>query len=163
MSEATARKAVIPASTGVCFGTPPWLYNFFNRRFAFTLDPCPLNDAAIWDGLARSWRGERVFCNPPYGRKEIPRWLAKRFEPDVALYLLPARTDTEWWHDIVLLEAAEIVFIRNRICFVGMSAPAYFANVAVLFEREPRTPVIKRLWLTDLEPTRGYRLPPDPA
>ena len=83
-------KAVIPASTGVCFGTPRWLYDWLDARWHFTLDPCPLNDASIWDGLARSWQGETVFCNPPYGRKEIPRWLAKRFEADASM--LPETT-----------------------------------------------------------------------
>lgn len=155
MSEA---HAVVPPSTGVSFGTPLWLYNYYDDKYHFTLDPCPLNDASIWDGLSRSWRGERVFCNPPYGRKEIPKWLAKRFEPELAFYLLPARTDTEWWWH-ALVEASEITFIRNRIAFIGMKTPAYFPSVLLLYEREPRTPIFKRLWLEDLDPeTRGYRL-----
>lgn len=153
-------RAIVPPSTGVCFGTPRWLYDWLDARFRFTLDPCPLNDAAIWDGLERSWHGERVFCNPPYGRRAIPRWLKKRFEPEVAVYLLPARTDTEWWHEWVLREASEIIYCRNRIAFVGMKTPAYFASVIIVYDGRGRTPITKSLWLTDLEPqTRGYRLP----
>lgn len=78
-----SRAILRPAKT-VVYGTPPWLYAHLDARWHFTLDPCPLNDAKIWDSLLESWRGERVYCNPPYGR-EIVRWLAKRFEPDVAV------------------------------------------------------------------------------
>lgn len=155
-------RAVIPPSTGVCFGTPPWLLSWLGARFRFTLDPCPLNDASIWDGLARSWAGERVFCNPPYGRKEIPRWLTKRFEAELSVYLLPARTDTEWWHEWVLKEAAEIMFFRNRIRFIGMPTPAYFASVAVVYDAlngPCAAPRVTSVWLDEQEPAgRGYRI-----
>lgn len=152
-------RAVIPASTGVCFGTPSWLYEWLDARFRFDYDPCPLNDAKIWDSLAESWAGRRVFCNPPYGRKAIPDWLRKRFEPDVAVYLLPARTDSAWWHEMVLNEATEVTFIRNRIAFVGMKTPAYFPSVLIVYERVPRSPRFASLWLTELDPaTRGYSL-----
>lgn len=112
-------------------------------------------------GVGRAAGDERVFCNPPYGRKEIPRWLAKRFEPDVALYLLPVRSDTGWWHDVVLREARELMYFRNRIRFEGMKTPAYFASAAILFEREPHVPIVRSVWLSKLEPGkgRGYRLP----
>jgi hypothetical protein len=152
-------RAVVPPSTGTTFGTPEWLYRHLDARWRFTLDPCPYKDALIWDGLAMSWAGERVYCNPPYGRKAIPDWLAKRFEPEVAVYLLPARTDAAWWHECVMGQAVEVTFIRNRICFVGMRTPAYFPSVIVTYEREwPQATLYTSLHLTELEPTRGYRL-----
>lgn len=57
-------------------------------------------------------------------------------------------------------EALEITFIRNRIAFVGMKTPAYFSSVILAYEKYPRTPTYKRLWLSVLDPeTRGYSLP----
>ncbi|HWP38982.1 MAG TPA: DNA N-6-adenine-methyltransferase [Gemmatimonadales bacterium] len=152
-----ASNACIRPAKSVVYGTPDWLYRWLDARFAFTYDPCPLNDAKIWDSLAESWAGQRVYCNPPYGR-EIVRWLAKRFEPDLAVYLLPARTDTEWWHTMVLNQATEIMFFRNRIRFVNMPHPAPFPSVAIVYEGQPRTPTFRSVWLTELEPDRGYRI-----
>lgn len=80
------------------WATPEDLYASLNGEFAFDFDPCPLGDARIWDGRMESWAGRRVYCNPPYGR-DIASWLAKAYEAVVAVYLLPARTDTKWWHE----------------------------------------------------------------
>ncbi len=79
------------------WGTPPDVYAALDAEFHFDLDPCPLNEAWTVDGRSLSWSRRRVYCNPPYG-KEIGTWLAKAREADVAVYLLPARTDTRWWH-----------------------------------------------------------------
>src|SRR3990172_2216127 len=96
------------------WGTPAALYRELDAEFHFTLDPCPLNDAQIWDGASLSWVGERVYCNPPYGR-DIRRWLEKWSEPELAVYLLPSRTDTGWFQDIVLPHASDIRFLRGRL------------------------------------------------
>jgi phage N-6-adenine-methyltransferase len=53
------------------------------------------------DGLTGAWMGH-VFCNPPYGRG-IANWVARASQhPDLVVLLLPARTDTRWFHDLVL-------------------------------------------------------------
>ena len=72
--------------------TPSAVYKALDWEFHFTLDPCPIDGAG---GLQRSWKGERVFCNPPYG-PGILKWIRKSREADSAVYLLPARTDTVW-------------------------------------------------------------------
>jgi site-specific DNA-methyltransferase (adenine-specific) len=112
------------------WATPSDLYRQLYDEFLFTLDPCPLRDAQIWDGAAMSWAGERVYCNPPYGRG-IDRWLAKAREAKLAVYLLPARTDTAWWHDYAM-SADEIRFIRGRLRFNNQgSAP--FPSVVLIY------------------------------
>lgn len=66
------------------WATPQALYDELDREFHFTLDPCASADnhkCEKWysrsdDGLSKSWSGETVFCNPPYGR-EIQKWVAK--------------------------------------------------------------------------------------
>jgi len=96
--------------------TPEWpkdLYAALDKEFHFDFDPCQPN--VVWDGLAADWTGKRVYCNPPYGR-HVWKWIAKATEADVAVYLLPARTDTAWFHDYGL-KANEIRFFRGRLRF----------------------------------------------
>ncbi len=66
------------------WATPRAFFDELNAEFAFTLDPCATAENAKCaryftkdeDGLAQSWKGERVFCNPPYGRT-IGEWVKK--------------------------------------------------------------------------------------
>ena len=66
------------------WATPQAFFDKLNDEFHFTLDPCatPQNAKCAHyftkenDGLIQSWQGERVFCNPPYGR-EIGKWVEK--------------------------------------------------------------------------------------
>ena len=94
--------------------TPPEVYAALDAEFHFTLDPC---QPGRTDGLTRSWIGERVYCNPPYRHGSIERWLAKAYEPPLAVYLLPSRTGANWWADAMC--ADEIRFIRGRLKFGG--------------------------------------------
>lgn len=96
--------------------TPETVYRALDEEFGFTLDPC--TPESLWDGCAIAWTGHRVFCNPPYC--DINRWLEKSDEAELAVYLLPARTGTQWWADHAL-RAAEIRFIRGRLRFGGAS------------------------------------------
>lgn len=126
------------------WATPQDFFDTLNREFGFTLDPCADVDNAKCkkfftreqDGLAQSWGGETVFCNPPYGR-EIGKWVKKAHEesrkPDtVVVMLIPARTDTAWFHDFIYHSAKEIRFIRGRLKFGGASAGAPFPSMVVV-------------------------------
>lgn len=110
--------------------TPRAVYDALNAEFGFTLDPC--HAGSIWDGTALSWIGERVYCNPPYRHGSIERWLAKAREADVAVYLLPSRTGTAWWHDYAL-GADEIRFIRGRLRFGGSKITAPEWSVILVY------------------------------
>ena len=127
-------------SAHVEWGTPPDLYVSLDEEFGFTLDPC--NRSSVWDGREISWFGERVFCNPPYGRG-VGNWLAKGREADLAVFLLPARTDTIWFHDYALL-VDEIRFFKGRLkfdngriaprdSFMGNAAP--FPSMLVIYRK----------------------------
>lgn len=105
--------ALLLKSASVEWGTPPDLREALEKEFHFTLDPC--TPESVWDGTAISWEGHRVFCNPPYGRT-VKNWLAKANEADLAVFLLPSRTDTAWFHDYAL-KADEIRFFRGRLMF----------------------------------------------
>jgi hypothetical protein len=76
--------------------------------------------------------------NPPYGR-EISLWVKKAYESSltdgtVVVCLLPARTDTRWWHDYVIAHAESVNFIRGRLCF-SHKGPTPFPSALVVFGR----------------------------
>ena len=113
--------------------TPPDLFARLHARFGFTLDPCAAPDnakcAAYFtrhqDGLAQEWIG-RVFVNPPYGRA-IGAWVRKAWEAaqtsaEVVVLLVPARTDTGWWHRYCA--RGEVEFLRGRLRFGEAAAGA---------------------------------------
>ena len=80
-------KDVMFSSNTEEWATPQAFFDELNNEFDFTLDPCatPQNAKCARyytkdvDGLAQSWRGEKVYCNPPYGR-EIGKWVKKAVE-----------------------------------------------------------------------------------
>ena len=121
--------------------TPPELLERLYTVFRFDLDPCsPTADkrrapvkakvhyTAADDGLSLPWFGT-VFINPPYGR-ELRHWVAKgrnevaQGNAQLVIALIPARTDTTWWHDTIAGQA-EVLFLRGRLSFgcSGQSAP----------------------------------------
>jgi len=107
------KRSAVFSAAHVEWGTPPDLKVDLEKEFRFTLDPCTVGQ--VWDGRQISWVGHRVFCNPPYGRG-LKTWLAKGPEAEIAVFLLPARTDTGWFHDYAL-RADEIRFFRGRLKF----------------------------------------------
>lgn len=128
-------KRVLFSSASDRWATPTEVYNALNEEFRFTFDPCPLDGEG--DGLAPlfcQWAGHRVFCNPPYGPK-LGEWLKRWREAELAVYLIPARTDTRWFHDICLPHAKEIRFIRGRLKFGDAKHSAPFPSMVVVFER----------------------------
>jgi excisionase family DNA binding protein len=86
------------------------------------------------NGLLQHWTG-RVFMNPPYGRT-LSAWMRKAYEAsqngaELVLCLVPARTDTAWWHDYAA--RGEIRFLRGRLRFGGCENPAPFSSAVVVF------------------------------
>ena len=127
------------------WATPQAFFDKLDDEFHFTLDPCAddFNHKCDryytekQDGLKQDWSGETVFCNPPYGR-EIGKWVKKCFEEvycgscKCAVLLLPARTETRWFHDYIY-NKAEIRFIKGRLRFGGSSVNAPFPNMVVVY------------------------------
>lgn len=116
------------------WATPRAVYDELNNEFDFNFDPCPLDGDT--DGLSplfTTWKGKRVFCNPPYG-PGIGQWLLRGLEADLAVFLIPARTDTRWFHEIVLPNAKEIRFIKGRLKFGGAVNSAPFPSMVVIFK-----------------------------
>lgn len=107
----------------------------------FDLDPCCTEDSAKaarfftreMDGLSQEWTG-KVWMNPPYGRT-IKHWMKKAYESSLngatVVCLVPARTDTAWWHDFSM--KGHIEFIRGRLKFGGHKNSAPFPSALVVF------------------------------
>ncbi len=126
--------------------TPQDIFNKLNSEFNFTLDPCAdeLNHKCnkYYDkeknGLLQCWEGERVFCNPPYG-KVVSSWVRKcylhsKYDNGIAVMLIPARTDTRWFHRYIYnKDNVEVRFLKGRIKFVGSENPAPFPSMVVIF------------------------------
>ena len=73
--------------------------------------------------------------NPPYG-KEIGAWMQKAYESAqggaLVVCLVPARTDTKWWHEYAA--KGEVTFVRGRLKFGGQKNSAPFPSAIVVFE-----------------------------
>jgi site-specific DNA-methyltransferase (adenine-specific) len=122
------------------------LFAELDGAFRFTLDVCATAENAKCvryftrqeDGLRQPWTG-RVWCNPPYGRV-IGDWVRKAWESvqsgeaEIVVCLVPARTDTAWWHDYC--ERGEPPrFLRGRLRFGGADSGAPFPSCVVVFRQ----------------------------
>jgi len=123
--------------------TPQNLFDALDTIYHFTLDPasnhenakCQRHFTKEQDGLSQNWEGETVFCNPPYGR-DIAAWIKKGFQEaqkpgTKVVMLLPARTDTQWFHDYCL--KGKVEFLRGRLKFGGSKYNAPYPSMIVVF------------------------------
>ena len=125
------------------YGTPQKLFDELNAEFNFDIDVCASADNAKCrryfskeeDGLSQNWNDFTMcWMNPPYGR-QIIYWVKKAYEASLngttVVCLLPARTDTKWFHDYCL--NGEIRFLRGRLKFNDGKNSAPFPSMIVVF------------------------------
>lgn len=123
------------------WATPQWLFDALHKEFGFTLDPCSDGTNAkckkfytpVENGLLRDWKTETVFMNPPYS--EVDVWMRKAYgaaqEGATVVCLVPARTDTQWWHEYVM--KGEVRLIRGRLKFGDAENSAPFPSAIAVF------------------------------
>lgn len=126
--------------------TPQWLFDQLEAQYHFALDVCALPENAkcaayftpAQDGLQQPWRGV-CWMNPPYGRT-IGQWVAKAWDEArrgaTVVCLLPARTDTRWFHDYCTKGSIE--FLRGRLKFGEAKNAAPFPSMIVVFRPEDK-------------------------
>ena len=126
------------------WATPQHIFDEWNRDYHFDLDVCATPENAKCkkfftradDGLAQVWTGS-CWMNPPY-RREIGLWVEKAWrsvdkeQADFVVCLLPARTDTKWFHDYCW-KYGRVYFIRGRLKFGGATNSAPFPSMIVVF------------------------------
>lgn len=125
------------------WATPQEFFDKMAQEFPFTLDPCCTHENAkcfqhfteAEDGLKQPWNRHVVWMNPPYGRT-IGLWMAKAVSEwklgATVVCLVPARTDTAWWHDYAM--QGEVRFIRGRLKFGGHNNSAPFPSAVVIYK-----------------------------
>ncbi|OCT12792.1 adenine methyltransferase [Paenibacillus pectinilyticus] len=137
------------------WATPQDFFDKLHTEFGFELDVCALSDNAKCnkffspsdDGLFQKWEGI-CWMNPPYGRG-IKDWVQKAYESSLdgatVVCLLPARTDTRWWHDYCM--HGEIRFVKGRLKFGGVKDNAPFPNAVVIFRgnRTYENPIVSAM------------------
>jgi site-specific DNA-methyltransferase (adenine-specific) len=146
MNKAT-QETMFSSKTGE-WSTPQDFFDKLDWRFGpFTLDPCATQSShkckqyytEADDGLSKNWEGNTIFINPPYGRG-IDKWIEKGYlegnKPGTkVVMLIPARTDTKYWHKYVM-RASELYFVKGRLKFGDSSNSAPFPSAVVVFSPE---------------------------
>jgi len=128
------------------WATPQDFFDKLNEEFHFELDVCALPENAKcanyftpeMDGLKQQWKGV-CWMNPPYGRT-IGAWVRKAYESSLGgatvVCLLPARTDTRWWHDYCM--KGEIRLVKGRLKFGDSNNSAPFPSAVVIFGEQAK-------------------------
>jgi phage N-6-adenine-methyltransferase len=126
--------------------TPQAFFDALNEEFHFDVDVCATPENAKCkkyftqevDGLSQEWGGV-CWMNPPYGRS-ISRWMEKAYVSSLSgatvVCLVPARTDTRWWHDYAM--KGDVRFIRGRLRFGVSKNSAPFPSAVVIFGQKPK-------------------------
>jgi len=132
--------------------TPRDFYARLDSEFGFGLDAAALQYSTLvpnnWygpdheiesrrDALLCDWQEDSgakpIWLNPPYGRA-IRGFMAKAQaecqKGATVVALVPARTDTAWWHDYCIEH--EIRFIRGRLKFGNSMNSAPFPSAVIL-------------------------------
>jgi phage N-6-adenine-methyltransferase len=139
------------SSTTEEWSTPNDTFYDLDADFHFVLDAAASDDNAKCDhyftkeqdALQEDWTGfgGPVFCNPPYGRGITGQWVKKAAETaaqgTTVVMLLPARTDTRWFHYFIYKQpSVEVRFVKGRLKFGGSKTSAPFPSMVVVFRPE---------------------------
>ncbi len=134
--------------------TPPDLFAKLDDEFHFQLDAAASDHNTLCkkfliDSLKQEWRPGPVFCNPPYGKVEVPLWMNLAWHQfqnwlRPIVMLVPAATETKWFYTAVQ-RAHSIRLLKGRLKFgnvvakdgsVGVSS-APFPSAVVIFKVRP--------------------------
>jgi phage N-6-adenine-methyltransferase len=152
------------SSQTVEWATPQLLFDDLDAEFDFELDVCATPENAKCakfftkddDGLAQRWEGV-CWMNPPYGR-QIGRWVRKAFESAqqgaTVVCLVPARTDTQWWHRYCA--HGEVRLLEGRLKFGDGRNSAPFPSAIVIFRPLPKS---RFRWTTTMAVPGGTPIP----
>lgn len=152
-----------------CWGTPQKIIQLFEQYLGkpFDLDAAASAENAIcsnyiteeMNSLTTLWQGQNVWLNPPYSlnKQFLKRCVEMQDYCENIVVLIPARTDTEYWHNYVMHYASTIWFIKGRIKFVGAPAGAPFPSAIIKFNKVERTQQGLQFFSWKMSPTaRGF-------
>lgn len=134
--------------------TPRDFFDKLDQEFGFGLDAAALSTSTLvpdnWygpdhpdqmrrDAFTRCWSEDAndkpIWLNPPYGRV-IGDWMQRANSEAkhgaTVVCLVPARTDTKWWHESCIQH--EVRFIKGRLKFGGQKNSAPFPSAVVIIK-----------------------------
>ena len=128
--------------------TPAEFFDEWDMLYGFEFDVCASDHNAKCEkyftekdnALAQKWFGV-CWMNPPYGRNITNKWVKKAYDESqtgdcIVVALLPARTDTKWFHKYVYNKPGiEHYLIEGRVRFVGAKDDAPFPSLVVVFKK----------------------------
>ncbi len=173
--------STLTSSANSDWRTPVWLAEHLKKAYGpFDLDPAASPGTSVGrrsytrhaGGLEKPWKG-RVYVNPPHARslgETVEPWIDKALEEldlgnaELVVMLVPSRTDTAWWHELVMPRAWDVLFVRGRLKFRGKDdkSPAPFPSAVLVFRRRRRTggPRYSTLRAAASAGARAQRAPP---
>lgn len=101
--------------------TPKEFFAKLHDEYQFTLDGAATAENALLPRFSSaeapiSWKGERVFCNPPWS--DIPPFIEQMPNAEFSCLLVPARTNCKWFHRALDL-GAKPEFFKGKLSFSG--------------------------------------------
>lgn len=129
--------------------TPYRLFRNLHREFGFSMDGAATKHDTLLPRFTddihnQSWVGEKVFCNPPYS--DIPSFLLKSSESDLAVFLIPYRPHTTYWlkHIFTNPLCHEIRILHRAVKYLppaghnGLVIRSPFPSAIVIFKTKTR-------------------------
>lgn len=115
--------------------TPKTLFCKLHEQYSFTLDGAASLENALLPKFSTieqqlPWNGERVFCNPPWSN--ILPFVELAPSADLAVLLVPARTNSKWFHRALSLGAV-VKFFCGRPTFGNCKANSPVDCVLLVF------------------------------
>lgn len=123
------------------WATPKGLFDEVNKRYRFILDAAATKENSLCNifytkeanSLEQAWYNS-TWCNPPYSQcKEFVKKASEEHKKGIqVVMLLPARTDTKWFHDYLYNKPGiRLEFIKGRLKFSESKNSAQFPSLLV--------------------------------
>lgn len=129
-------------------GTPDYIFNYFNRIYDFTIDAAATSKNTKCErffnrrdnGLIQSWKGERVWLNPPYN--DVMPWVKKSLHEvlcnkcELVLMFVNNDPTTTWYKELwIYPHLTSYMIIDHRVKFNGYNNCQSVPSVGVLIQK----------------------------
>lgn len=130
------------------YSTPDTISNPLIEEFGLDLDVCANENnkkckyyfSKDDNGLNQQW-DRNFWCNPPYSQKQISKWVKYGYEQHLkygvtGVFILPVRSNTNWWHKYIIDTKAEVRFLKGEIKFNNLPRGLWNPYCIVIFNKK---------------------------